>query len=626
MNKFALVPALLALACIQPRQNTAVEIGLGDASTSSDDGAAPPSDTGTVVPGTDAALDLVRPEVPASTPDAAADSPLSLGDGAPAPDAPAGAEVGTPDVGPAADTGPSAKLPAGRRCAGNTECESNHCVEEVCCATACTGSCTSCRGAETGGADGTCAPVLAGRDPRGQCAPGTPPCGQDGLCDGAGKCRVAPTSVSCGAPTCSGGYQTAEAFCNGAGACATPTPVSCGVYPCVGTTCPMSCSPSSPCIDGYYCAAGKCVAKKAAGASCDSGTECGTGNCVERVCCDTSCNTKCYSCLATATGVAQGSCAPVRAGLDPNNQCQASAMNTCREDGFCDGNGGCRMYPINTPCRTESCSNGATESIELPAGTCNGAGLCSDPSPRSCNGYTCGPSRCKMSCTSGADCSSSYYCDLPSSTCRVKKGLSAPCGSGTECGTGICGGRCCAQACTCPVPSAANRLANPGFDSNDASWDRDPMNYVGHHAFDGTDCSYSGSIRLTPSASHIEGSWALIHQCAGVNPGTTYNFGGRGMAWWGDAVSQSDFLVGCRVSFHGSPTDCQAGANPAASKNIQWSSQIATRWGWVSFEDSLAAPAGAAFARFECEAIDDSGTVPEIYLDNLFLSPAPAKY
>lgn len=79
-------------------------------------------------------------------------------------------------------------------CSDDGDCKSAHCVEGVCCQTACSGPCVSCLASRKGGGvDGVCDFVTAGTDPRdsceggylcarGQCGTG---CGQDADCDTA---------------------------------------------------------------------------------------------------------------------------------------------------------------------------------------------------------------------------------------------------------------------------------------------------------------------------------------------------------------------------------------------------------------------------------------------------------
>jgi hypothetical protein len=59
--------------------------------------------------------------------------------------------------------------PTGAACAINLECISGHCVDGVCCATACAGLCVACSSAKTGAADGTCTDVTPGTDPDDEC-------------------------------------------------------------------------------------------------------------------------------------------------------------------------------------------------------------------------------------------------------------------------------------------------------------------------------------------------------------------------------------------------------------------------------------------------------------------------
>ena len=95
----------------------------------------------------------------------------------------------------------------GQLCSAASDCESNNCVEGVCCSSPSCGTCQSC--AVTGLA-GTCRPVPAGDvEPHGGCT-GNTPCGFIGTCDGNGACRQAPTSTSCGVASCSGATYTRD--------------------------------------------------------------------------------------------------------------------------------------------------------------------------------------------------------------------------------------------------------------------------------------------------------------------------------------------------------------------------------------------------------------------------------
>lgn len=87
----------------------------------------------------------------------------------------------------------------GYACGNNTECSSGFCVDGVCCASACTGTCMACN---VVGSAGTCSPV-----PQGQTdANSSPICG--GICDGQGMCQ------SNSGATCSTGLQCLSHVCD----------------------------------------------------------------------------------------------------------------------------------------------------------------------------------------------------------------------------------------------------------------------------------------------------------------------------------------------------------------------------------------------------------------------------
>jgi hypothetical protein len=83
----------------------------------------------------------------------------------------------------------------GESCQSPTWCEAGlTCVDGICCDTACAGLCMACHFDYTAQPGGTCAPVLAGYDPHGECdGPGA-----------AATCSGQPPdsndASSCGAP------------------------------------------------------------------------------------------------------------------------------------------------------------------------------------------------------------------------------------------------------------------------------------------------------------------------------------------------------------------------------------------------------------------------------------------
>jgi hypothetical protein len=297
-----------------------------------------------------------------------------------------------------------------------------------------------------------CKPVAAGgTDPKGQCAvEGAATCGKTGLCDGAGGCQLYSAGTQCAPPTCPTSATTATLArtCDGNGTCRPATTQSCGAYACNGTSCKGACGGDGDCAPGNVCNAGSC-GLKSLGQLCSAGSECDSGHCAEGVCCTTDACGNCQSCKVM--GLA-GMCHPVPDGeMEPHGGCAPST--TCAFTGTCDGNGACRNAPATTSCGTASCSG----STFTPAGNCNGAGACVQPST-SCSAYACGAVSCKTMCAGDGDCATGYTC--MSNVCTNLKANGAICASGPECFSGNCTeGYCCnmtAAACgscrSCKVP------------------------------------------------------------------------------------------------------------------------------------------------------------------------------
>jgi hypothetical protein len=84
------------------------------------------------------------------TPDTSPDVP----DAALMPDAPAMPDVDPPDLAP--DTPPVTNQAQGARCGKDSECKGGHCVDGVCCESACNDGCGACSQVRTGKANGIC--------------------------------------------------------------------------------------------------------------------------------------------------------------------------------------------------------------------------------------------------------------------------------------------------------------------------------------------------------------------------------------------------------------------------------------------------------------------------------------
>ncbi len=154
--------------------------------------------------------------------------------------------------------GPALPKLNGQPCLAASECGSGFCEQGVCCASACTGACTSCNGPAT---IGTCAPVPAGSiDPRGICMDqGAASCGTSARCDGAGACRYYEAGTLCATATCEGAIYQSPRVCDGAGTCGPSTTMSCAPYTCNAVACMTTCTFDGECVPGFRCFTGLCV-------------------------------------------------------------------------------------------------------------------------------------------------------------------------------------------------------------------------------------------------------------------------------------------------------------------------------------------------------------------------------
>jgi len=373
------------------------------------------------------------------------------------------------------------------------ECGTGNCVDGVCCNSPCGGQCQAC---DVAGALGTCVTVLGGVhvnpaiSARVACA-GSGSCGA--TCNGvdAAKCNYPGSGAACGTTSCGpasvgAGFETTNiGGCDGAGTC-SQTKSSCLTYQCGGTTCKTLCTADTDCIAGTYCAFGACVAKrndgetctgnnackggncvdgvccgtascptgqrcnlagslgkcaKSIGVACGGAAECGSGFCVDGVCCDTGCNAQCAAC--DVTGVV-GTCSPVT-GAPHGARSACTGTGAGSECGpVCNGTDtiACHAPGSTKTCGGNSCTGSSSTYIEKHTSTCDGAGGCVDTA-KTCNGYTCDTTACKLSCTASTDCATGYYCK--SNACVPIEGLGTSCTTASTCTSGFCtDGVCCA--------------------------------------------------------------------------------------------------------------------------------------------------------------------------------------
>jgi hypothetical protein len=157
------------------------------------------------------------------------------------------------------------------------------------------------------------------------------------------------------------------------------------------------------------------------------------------------------ACASSKTGAADGLCRGISAGTDPDNECDQSAASTCGLDGTCDGAGACRKYVTGTVCASQSCSGATYTAAHL----CDGAGACQTPNGATCGNYVCGPTTCKTTCISNADCATGSFC-TQAGQCVGPQANGAPCQGPSQCSNGNCvDGVCCESACAGPCEACS---------------------------------------------------------------------------------------------------------------------------------------------------------------------------
>ncbi|HZL20141.1 MAG TPA: hypothetical protein VFG23_20585, partial [Polyangia bacterium] len=331
-------------------------------------------------------------------------------------------------------------LTPGSACASDSQCASDHCVDGVCCESACSGQCQSCGESSN---PGKCLTISG--TPRGslraRCT-GTAPC--QSQCDGTNPtaCTFPGSTAQCAAAGCANGVVTSSTVCNGAGACTTASTTPCTSNQCADSTkCSGGCSASQPCGGGKYCdTTGVCLAVKGNGTPCQSAAECSSAQCVDGVCCNVACAGQCQGC-AEANSV--GTCATVT-GAPRNGRAACAGIAPCV--GTCGGTSATSCTPAGSSviCAAATCAGGSA----TPASVCNGAGACTTPTATACTSNQCADTtKCSGGCSASLPCASGQYC-TSSAICAPLKGSGSACQSGTECTSTNCvDGVCCNTAC-----------------------------------------------------------------------------------------------------------------------------------------------------------------------------------
>lgn len=247
--------------------------------------------------------------------------------------------------GKACDASGVCKPVNGQACKAGGDCASGFCVDEVCCDTACNGTCQACRAdLKSSGNSGVCGPTRTGIDPRNDCPDdGALSCQRDGTCDGAGRCQTYAKGTSCGASICVGN-RAAGKVCDGIGACVNSSDgFECAPFVCATSlgSCPSTCTRDIDCTSSTRCNVdtGLCVTRE--GASCQDdhtvlNPDGKTEDCGTYTCSGGACLTTCSSineCVSPAICTSDNKCVldgSSDAASDGGNGCSCGVLQSSR--------------------------------------------------------------------------------------------------------------------------------------------------------------------------------------------------------------------------------------------------------------------------------------------------------
>ena len=359
----------------------------------------------------------------------------------------------------------------GQACVKNDECTDGHCVDGVCCNTACDGSCMACTYAKTGHGNGSCAAVPVGSD-------------LDDECGAHADCQLLKGMPLC---QCKPGYF-------GDGNTCTACPAG-RISAADGKTC-------TPCVAGTYQNESSCSA-------CAGGTYSDVGQ--------TSCSATCPA--GHFINEAQpGACIPCEAGAYTNADNRKSCL-AC-PPGYTSEAGATTCHTLcgdATVVGNEVCDDGNTDSGDGCNSTCSAIE----------SGWACPPEggACQLPCSVAGKLyaagtinpdNACQYCDPTQSTSAfsaVPEGLSCT-DDALDCTNDVCDGQ---GVCTHPAISGcviagacvAEGVVNPGNSCQSCQPDRSTTSYSAEAA-DGA-CSDDG---LACTNDVCDAAGACLHPVA----------------------------------------------------------------------------------------------------------------
>ena len=314
------------------------------------------------------------------------------------------------------------------------------------------------------------------------------------------------------------------------------------------------------------------------GKPCSDNAQCQSTICKDGVCCSTTCTGVCSACNVPA---AMGTCTPVSAGQDPEDECPQDPMASCGRDGTCDGAGACRRYKQGTECAPGGC----TVDQERAASLCNGAGMCVAGKVVSCAPMMCMGGSCAKTCTQQTDCQAGFFCD--GTACRPRRAAGQACAMAFECASGSCADKiCCNTPCTefchsCALPATLGTCTpTPSAMDPRSECPAEASTTCGRAG----GCNGAGACRLHPTGTPC----GVAQSCTGITQTAASACNGLGVC----AAGPTTMCTGFRCAGTACGTTCTTAA------------QCQTGYGCTG-NSCVALPAPALYWKFD----EASGTV-----------------